>query len=123
MSSQPNDWVPVVDSILFQVFYRTLGTASLHGSILDIYKACEYISATKRKGTLYWVVEHRIANWENLEVSPGITMTIRIFGSEIHHKNTVLLRKGFFTSYLIDLPDLGLHTLASRFGTYIPPIK
>ncbi|MCJ7816750.1 MAG: hypothetical protein MUP55_02730 [Candidatus Aenigmarchaeota archaeon] len=116
------EFAPIVDSLILQVYYRTLGTVSIHTGISNIYKACEYLAATKRKGTLYWVVEHRIANWENLEVSPGITMTIRIFGSELRGKNTVLLRKGFFTSYIVDLPDLGIKRFALVFGTYKPPI-
>jgi hypothetical protein len=112
-----NKWVNLVDSILFQVYYRTLGMVSLHGPVEEIYEACEILQKGKRGGNLYWVITDRIANWEDVKVADEITMTVRIFGSAIRGKNTVFMRKGFFTSYLIDLPDISIKNMALVLGT------
>ena len=100
MSEDYTKWVPVAEALLIQAYYRTLGMVSMHAGINDIYKALEEISA-RRGGTLIWKLEGRVARWDDLEVFPGIKMSIYIIGGALRQKNTVYVRVGFWQSYLL----------------------
>ena len=104
MSTEYQKWIPVADALVLQAYYRTLGMVSMHAPIDQIYPAIQEISSTKRGGDIHWVVQDRVARWDNLEVYPGVTMSLYIFGSPIRKKNTVYTRVGFWQSYILRAP-------------------
>jgi len=103
-------WVPVCDRLLYQCFYRVLSFISVHTSVSNVYKSLERL-AEKRGGRLYWVWKDRVARWDDLEVFPGIKMSIWIFGGP---RNTVYARRGWWAMYLF---DPYVKSMARVFGT------
>jgi len=101
-------WVPVVDSLVKQCYYRVLSFISWHGPIDDAYKAAKKISREKRGGHVYWVVKGRVFRWDNLEVYPGIYMSVWCFGGKLRKKNTVMARVGWWKLYIIDAMIKGI---------------
>jgi len=96
-------YVPVLEKILFQCYYRVLSFVSIHTGINNIYKAAKYLSEnTDKNGKVYWVVKGKIAKWDNLQVFPDITMSVWLFGSELRQKNTVIARVGWWKMYVIE---------------------
>jgi len=110
-------WVPVVDRLLFQCYYRVLSFISIHAPVDEVVKAAQYLAVEKRKGKVYWVIEGRVARWDNVEVFPGITMTVWIFGSKIRRKNTVMARRGWWALYLFDTYVKALAKLCGARGS------
>ena len=100
MSEEYMKWIPVAEALLLQAYYRTLGMVSIHAGINDVYRALQELS-TKRGGTLVWKLEGRVARWDDLDVFPGVKMSIYILGSQLRQKNTVYIRVGFWQSYLL----------------------
>jgi len=94
-------WVPVIDRLLWQVYYRILSFISYHGPIDEAYQAANFLSGTKG-GEVYWVVPQRVFRWDNVEISQGIMMKVWFFGSAIRHKNTVMCRVGWFKAYILE---------------------
>ncbi len=105
-------WVPVADSLVLQAYYRVLSFVSMHAPVDQVFQAIKYIAETKRGGEVYWVVEPRVAKWENLEVYPGIKMTLWVFG---RNRNTVYARRGWWALYLLNVQ---VKRLARTFGTF-----
>jgi len=104
MSEEWRRWIPVAEALILQAYYRTLGIVSIHAGINDVFLAVQDIS-TRRGGKLYWMLEGRVARWDNLEVFPGVTTSLYILGSQIRHKNTVYIRVGFWQNYLLRAPE------------------
>ena len=108
--------VYVIDSLVVQCYYRVLSFISFHFGIDDAFRAAQYLAETKRGGTVYWVVERAgIARWDDVEVFPGIRITIWLFGSKLRRKNTVMARRGWWALYLW---DVNVKRLARVLGTY-----
>ena len=104
MSEEWRKWVPVAEALILQAYYRTLGMVSIHTGIDNVFLAIQEIS-TRRGGKLYWILEGRVARWDNLEVFPGVTTSLYILGSPIRQKNTVYARVGFWQNYLLRAPE------------------
>jgi len=105
-------WIPVCDALVLQAYYRVMSFVSIHAPVREVFEAVKHIAETKRGGKVYWVVEGRVARWDNLEVFPGIKMTLWIFGRQ---RNTVYARRGWWTLYLF---DVAVKSLAMITGTY-----
>jgi hypothetical protein len=97
-------WVPILDGLVFQAYYRVLSFVSIHAPVSEVYEAARHLAETKRGGEVYWVVEGRVARWDGLDVSPpyGVTMNVWLFGAKLRGKNTVLARRGWWSLYLFD---------------------
>ena len=105
----------MLDALVVQCYYRILSFVSYHFGIDASFKAAEHLAETKRGGKVYWVVEGRIARWDDAEVFPGVRITIWLFGSEIRQKISCLARRGFWALYLF---DVAVKSLARVMGTY-----
>jgi len=93
-------WVPVVDSLTLQAYYRVLTFVSFRVPINEAIQAIKYVAETKRGGTVYTVIPDRVYRWDGLEVFPGIRMNLWVFGSPTRRKNTVYCRVGWWTMTL-----------------------
>lgn len=109
-------WTSILDNLIFQAYYRVLSFVSIHAPVSEVFEVAKHIAETKRGGKVYWVVEPRIAKWENLDVNPpfGMKMTVWLFGSHVRGKNTVITRRGWWSFYLF---DAYVKSLARTFGT------
>ena len=105
----------MLDALVVQCYYRILSFVSYHFGIDASFKAAEHLAETKRGGKVYWIVEGRVARWDDVEVFPGVRITIWLFGSEIRQKNSCLARRGFWALYLF---DAAVKSLARVTGTY-----
>jgi len=111
MAEEWERWVPVADALVLQAYYRVLSFVSMHAPVDQAFQAIKHLAETKRGGTVYWVVEPYVAKWDNLEVFPGIKMTLWVFGRK---RNTVYARRGWWALYLLDVQ---VKRLAKVFGT------
>ena len=105
-------WIPVADMLVLQAYYRILSFVSINAPVKEVFLAIEEIAKTKRGGKVYWVMEPYVAKWENLEVFPGIEMTLWVFG---RNRNTIYARRGWWAFYLLDVQ---VKRLAKVFGTW-----
>ncbi|TRZ51724.1 MAG: hypothetical protein D4S01_04225 [Dehalococcoidia bacterium] len=94
-------WVPVIDKLLWQVYYRILSFISFHAPIDEAYSAAKHLSETKG-GAVYWVMPDRVFRFDNIEISPGIRLDVYFFGSASRRKNVVMFRRGWWSLYIID---------------------
>lgn len=101
MPEEYEKWIPVIDHLLWQVYYRVLSFVSFHGPVDEAFKACIKLKEAKG-GSVYWVLPKRAFRWDDVEVSPGIKMTVWFFGSAVRRKNTVMCRRGWWAMYLFD---------------------
>lgn len=95
-------WIPVIERLLWQCFYRILSFISYHAPIDESYQAAQSLSGTKG-GEVYWVIPDRVFRWDNVEFSPGLKISVWFFGSALRRKNTVMVRRGWWTFYLLDV--------------------
>jgi hypothetical protein len=93
-----NIWTPVIKKLLWQAYYRILGLISFHGPIEESFEATKAMSEREYGGDVYWVLEGRVFRWDDVEISPGITMKIWFIGTR---GNTVMLRRGWWSLYLV----------------------
>jgi len=91
-------WVGPAEDLLRQAYYRVLGVISFHAPLEEAYGACELLVG-RRGGRLYWVVEGVLAKWEDVEVYPGIRMSLWIFGGP---RNTVYCRTAWWKLYVVE---------------------
>ena len=89
-------WGSIVQRVTFQVYYRVLGSVSIHAPIDEIYKVAQGLSE-KMGGTVYWVVPGRVFRWDGAQVDHTITENVWVFGSTIRRRNTAFLRVGWWT--------------------------
>lgn len=97
------DWekaANVMNELLKQAYYRILSFISFHFGVEDAYLAAQWLAENVRGGQVYWVVEGKIARWDNIEVFPSIFMNIWFFGG---NKNTVMARRGWWALYLLEV--------------------
>lgn len=97
--SEELKWAPIIEKLLWQNYYRILSFISFHGPISESYVAATSL-IPQLGGNIFWVVENRIFRWDNVEISPGITMTVWFFGGP---RNTVMARRGWWSLYLFDV--------------------
>jgi len=94
----------ILNQVVFQAYYRQLGMVSLHFGVDALYSAAEYLANGSRGGTLSWVLPGRLAQWDEVIVAPGFsdspTISLWLVGSLYRQRNTVLVRKGWWTLYL-----------------------
>jgi len=99
MAEQWGKWVPVIEHLLWQVYYRVLSFVSFHGPLSEAYYAAEHLSDGKG-GRVYWVILDRVFRWDDVEISPGISTKVWFFGGP---KNTVMARRGWWAMYLLEV--------------------
>jgi|GEM_PF-1508293 hypothetical protein len=91
----------VVDTQADQIFYRQLGTVSVHVGINRVIAAAKWLAANGRGGTITWKVPGRVAFWEGVYVAPGLqgspVMNIWLVGGALLQRNTVIIRQGWWT--------------------------
>jgi len=105
-------WIPIVDALTLQSYYRVLSMVSFHVPIDEAIQAIRYVAETKRGGVVYSVIPDRVYRWDGLEVFPGIKINLWVFGSPTRRKNTVYARVGWWT---LTLFAEALRTRAKRF--------
>lgn len=93
-------WVPIIDQLIWQVYYRILSFISYHGPIDEAYEATKILTG-KRGGEVYWVVPDRVFRWDSVTVSPGIKINIWFMGSALRRKNTCMARVGWWTLWIL----------------------
>jgi hypothetical protein len=90
----------VLDNVCFQVWYRQLGTVSIHFGIARTVTAAQWLAANGRGGSISWTIPGRLALWSGVIVAPGVpgspTTDIWIGGGAILQRNTVLVKKGWW---------------------------
>jgi len=91
-----------------------LSFVSFHGPIDEAYQAAKFLSETKG-GEVYWVIPDRVFRFDDVEVSPGITVKVWFMGSALRRKNCVLFRRGWWALYLW---DPYIKALARALGTW-----
>jgi len=122
MSGEWEKWVPVLDSLVFQTYYRQLSWVSVHAPVDEVYRAAEHLAETKRGGRVYWVFEdktlgRKVFRWDDLEVFPEIHQTNWFVGGP---RNTAMARRGWWAMYLFDPMVKGF---ARVFGTWRPELE
>lgn len=100
-------WIPVIEHLLWQNYYRILSFVSYPAPIEESFQAAEELSKTYG-GTVSWSLDyHNLFKWEDLEFSPGLKMSIYFVGSAIRQRNTAMIRRGWWKLYLFQpLPHL-----------------
>jgi hypothetical protein len=110
----------ILNSALFQVYYRQLGIVSLNFGINDIFTAATYLAANGRGGTVSWVALNRVAQWQGVIVAPGYsdspTIDLWLVGGQTFNKNTVLIRKGFWYLYLPNIISAAINNGRKALG-------
>lgn len=96
-------YVPVIDHLLWQAYYRVLGFISFPAPVDESFQAVQNLSE-QLGGKVYWVptLEGRVFRWDDVEFSPGLKMGLWFVGSKIRGKNTVMCRRGWWTLYLTE---------------------
>lgn len=99
-------WIPVIEKLLWQCYYRVLSFISFPAPIDESYEAVQYLSELERPllhdygGEVHWVSEPRVFRWDDLELTPEIKMGVWFMGSALRRKNSVMIRRGWWTLYL-----------------------
>jgi len=121
MAGEWERWVPVLDALVFQTYYRQLSWVSVHAPVDEVFAAAGHLARTKRGGKIYWVFNtlprRKVFRWDDLEVFPGIRQTNWFIGGP---KNTAMARRGWWAMYLFDPAVKGF---ARVFGTWRPELE
>jgi hypothetical protein len=114
VSKDPEVWKPIVERIVFQVFYRQLGIVAIPAGIDTVVKAIDLL-CKEGKGSWRWLVQDRIIVWENVPIDKAMKVHCYVYGGKTRQKNTVFTRVGFWRCYVIEttLRTFG-KTLAGR---------
>jgi len=95
-----NKWVPVIDRMVYQVYYRAWGMIPVpKAPIEEVVDACKALQAI-RGGEISWIIKGRLAKWENIAIFPDITINAWIFYRPIVG-HTFLSREGFYKMYFV----------------------
>lgn len=94
---QENRWVPVVEDLQKQLYYRQLGIVSMHGPVDEVVAAAAWLARNRKGGNVFWTTPGAVARWEGAEVYPGIFINEWLYGGP---RNTVLTRVGFWKLYV-----------------------
>jgi len=120
----PDAVTGVVDGVLFQVFYRQMGIVAVNFGTGDVYAAAEWLSQNGRGGTVSWLSAGRVVQWNGMAVAPGIdgspTMDIWLVGGAVTQRNTVLIRKGFWSFYLFPRVTAARLVITTRIVAALP---
>lgn len=95
-------WVPVIEKLLWQCFYRILSFISFPAPVDESFEAARDLSV-QLGGKVYWVhgLDGRVFRWDDVEFSPGLKMSVWFAGSKVRRKNTVMIRRGWYTFYVL----------------------
>ena len=100
-SEKPEDWVPIIERITFQVAYRQLGICALYCPIDVAIEAIDIL--TKRGvGSWRWLLENRAIVWEDVPVNKAMKVHLYVFGGTSRRKNSVFARMGFWRMYFLE---------------------
>jgi len=114
VSRNPEDWAPIIERIIFQVFYRQLGIVAIHCGITVAAKAIDML-CKKGYGKWRWLLKNRILVWYDVPIDSAAKVHVYVFGGKIRDANTVLVRQGFWRMYFIEtalsLADIPLRIL------------
>lgn len=107
MPPEVRRWGRFIENSVVTSYYRVLSFVSVHAPVSEVYTACKYYSEnTPYGGDVYWLVQGRIFNWDNINVNQDsdypVYMNLRVFGSSLRGKNTVFARVGWFKMYIVD---------------------
>jgi hypothetical protein len=102
-SEDPLAWAPIVERIVFQVFYRQLGMVAIHCPIDVAAKAIDYLAREKGYGKWKWLLEGRALVWFDIPVDSALKIHAYVFGSKLRRQNTVFVRQGFWRMYVIEV--------------------
>lgn len=100
-SEKPEDWVPVIERVTFQVAYRQLGTCALYVPIDVAIKAID-ILCKRGMGSWRYLLEDRAIVWEDVPTNHALKTHLYVFGGKSRRKNTVFVRQGFWRMYFIE---------------------
>ncbi|RLG77365.1 MAG: hypothetical protein DRO12_02495 [Thermoprotei archaeon] len=101
-SNRPEDWAPIVKSVLFQVFYRQLGIVALPQGISVISKAIDWLCKEEGMGKWRWLLDDRVLVWEDVPIGKAMKIDLYAFGGKMRNMNTVFVRIGFWKMYVIE---------------------
>jgi putative lipase involved disintegration of autophagic bodies len=94
----------IVDSVIWQVYYRTVGAVGIHIGVKDSYPAAQWLAANGRGGTVSWLVPGRLFVWLGINVTPGEPnspqMGALFAGSGLANLDTGIIRVGFWAPIL-----------------------
>jgi hypothetical protein len=101
VSRNPEDWAPIIERIVFQVFYRQLGIVSVHCGISVAAQAIDML-CKKGYGSWKWLLQDRVLVWWDIPVNGAAKVHAYVFGGKIRDQNTVLVRQGFWRMYFLE---------------------
>lgn len=94
-------WKPLVNRVVFQAFYRSLGQVSLPCSIA-IASECVKELSEENRGNWRWLLEDRVLVWHDIPIDNAIKIHCYVWGSKTRQKNTVITRTGFWRMWFIE---------------------
>lgn len=100
-SENPEDWVPIISRILWQVAYRQLGMVALYCNI-DVAAQAIDMLCQEGNGSWRWLLEGRALVWEDVPVNNALKIHMYVFGGKLRGKNTVFVRQGFWRMYVLE---------------------
>ena len=90
----------ITDSVLWQVYYRTVGAVGIHIGVSDAYGAAQWLAVNGRGGSVSWVIPGRLFVWLGIAVTPGEpnspTMGALFAGSGLANLDTGIIRVAFW---------------------------
>lgn len=91
---------PILQAVLFQVYYRQLGMVSIHIPIKDMIEAANRLKP-QRGGTIQEIRKNMVYRWVDVEAFPNSNarMTVWMIGGS---RNTAFIRVGWWKLYLVD---------------------
>jgi hypothetical protein len=110
-SLDPKDWSPIVERIIFQVFYRQLGIVAIPMGIDVISKSIDILCREKGYGTWEWLNKDRVLLWKDIPINHAAKSHAYVFGGKIRQRNTVFVRQGFYRMYFFELAARTLNRL------------
>jgi len=101
-SEDPRVWAPIIERIVFQVFYRQLGMVAIHCPIDVAAKAIDILTKEKGYGNWKWLLEGRVLVWFDIPIDSAMKIHAYVFGSKLRRQNTVFVRQGFWRMYVLE---------------------
>lgn len=120
----PNPAAGVLDGVLFQVYYRQMGIVAVNFGNDEVLAAAQWLSQNGRGGTVSRVGKGRLLQWNGVVVAPGVAgsplMDIWLVGGKYAQRNTVLVRKGFWSFYLFPTVTAARLRITTRLFGSVP---
>jgi len=111
-SNRPEDWAPIFEKVILQVFYRVLGMVSIPIGI-DLAARAIDLLCRQGKGRWRWLVTGSALVWEDAPIDAAAKVYAYIFGGP-RQKNTVLVRSGFWRMYVLESAMTAIDRLRVR---------